>query len=77
MISLRYLSEAKEYLLKAIQINSNDFEFLLNLGYMYLNEDNYNEALIWFNKAKQIKSNHPKLISYLKQVQNNLNKQDK
>lgn len=46
--------EAKDYMIKALEIEPDNFEANLNLGVIYRVLENYNEAIKYYDKAKKI-----------------------
>ena len=46
--------EAKDYMIKALEIEPDNFEANLNLGVIYRVLGNYNEAIKYYDKAKKI-----------------------
>ncbi len=68
-INSNNFTDARIYLLVAVEKYPKDVEFLMNLGHVYLKEKKYPEAENWLKKAYKLKSNHPKIKSLLKQAQ--------
>ncbi|MEI0562962.1 tetratricopeptide repeat protein [Brachyspira pulli] len=69
--------EAKDYMIKALEIEPDNFEANLNLGVIYRVLENYNEAIKYYDEA--IKINDKSDIAYINKAEvaakNNANKE--
>lgn len=59
--------EAKYYMIKALEIEPNNFEANLNLGVLYRILENYDEAIKYYNKAISIDDKN--YISYINKLE--------
>ncbi|MEI0566005.1 tetratricopeptide repeat protein [Brachyspira pulli] len=59
--------EAKYYMIKALEIEPNNFEANLNLGVLYRISENYDEAIKYYNKAISIDDKN--YISYINKLE--------
>jgi tetratricopeptide (TPR) repeat protein len=61
-----YMNLSKEYFLKAVEVMSNDYETIFNLGKIYLKEGDLKKAEEFLMKA--YKWNKGKVIPYLAEI---------
>ena len=53
---------AKEYLLKAVKLNENDYSLWNRIGVVCQNENKIDEAISFYNKAIEINKNYPRCL---------------
>ncbi len=69
---LKLITEAKNDVSKAIQINPRQPAYPMNLGILLYREKRYKDALHWFRQALKINPNHQKARRYMIITQNQL-----
>ena len=66
------VNEAEKYLIESMGFNSNDEQVIYNLAGVYVQKNNYEEALNYVNQALQINSNYPAAQSLKNQLESAL-----
>ncbi len=69
LLAVDHLPEARAYLERAYQLNSNNFLVALNLGAWHYNADDYSRSLELLQAAQRMKPDHPLVLLYLGSVQ--------
>ena len=68
LLELGQLEKAKQYLLKAHQLDSSDPETIKDIGNVFLSLGNNSTALRWYEKALDINSNYAPALNNIASI---------